>query len=80
MRWDTGRLDHHIALEEPGESGRGLSTNALWLIVGVCAAATVGLAITDAADPAWRFAALAGSSAAAIACLAVILHRRRATP
>ncbi|BAL85671.1 hypothetical protein AMIS_4510 [Actinoplanes missouriensis 431] len=61
----------------PGDSGRGLSTNSLWLIVGVCAAATLGLAITDAADPAWRFAALMAAPAAAATCLLVIFRRRK---
>ena len=60
----------------PGEEGRGLSTNSLWLIVGVCAAAAAGLAITDATDQAWRPAALIAAPAIAATCLFIIFRRR----
>ncbi|GLY05996.1 tetratricopeptide repeat protein [Actinoplanes sp. NBRC 101535] len=59
------------------EPGRGLSTYALRLIAGVCAAAATGLAITTGeGDPPWRLAVAAVALAGAIGCLLVIRRRR----
>ncbi|WP_328464673.1 tetratricopeptide repeat protein [Actinoplanes sp. NBC_00393] len=64
--------------EEPGETGRGLSTYALWLVAGVFIALATGLAATEAADTQWRPAAVGAALTGAAICLFVVFRRRRA--
>ncbi|MEU4423648.1 tetratricopeptide repeat protein [Actinoplanes sp. NPDC024001] len=65
--------------EEPGDTGRGLSTYALWLMAGVCIAVATGLTATDAAAEApWRPAAVGAALTGAAVCLIIVFRRRRA--
>ncbi|MFC7529597.1 tetratricopeptide repeat protein [Actinoplanes sp. GCM10030250] len=65
--------------EEPGESGRGLSSHSLWLVAGVLLAVATGVAATEVADPAWRPAAVTIALAGAAVCLLIVVRRRRAS-
>ncbi|MEV0896705.1 tetratricopeptide repeat protein [Actinoplanes sp. NPDC049802] len=64
--------------DEPGESGRRLSTYSLWLFAGVCAALSFGFWTTDTLGPAWRPAATAATLTATVYTL-LLIHRRRGT-
>ncbi|GAA1590274.1 tetratricopeptide repeat protein [Actinoplanes couchii] len=65
-------------VDEPGGSGRTLSTASLWRIVVVGAALTVGFAVTDALTAPWRLPA-AITAATTTAVVLILIARRRQT-
>ncbi|SDT71918.1 tetratricopeptide repeat protein [Actinoplanes derwentensis] len=62
--------------DEPGGSGRGLSTASLWRIVVVSAALGTGFTFTDALSHPWRLPT-AGFAFAITAVVLVLIARRR---
>ncbi|WP_430781201.1 tetratricopeptide repeat protein [Actinoplanes sp. G11-F43] len=63
-------------VDEPGGSGRGLSTASLWRIAVVGAALGIGFGFTDALTDPWRLP-VAGTAFAITAVVLVLIARRR---